>query len=362
MKNTSSSRLDALRELLQTNHCTHILVTDTVDVAYCSGFHASHVLLLISAKKALLCTDFRYRDAACALCAKNPQWQYVELPDKNYSALIEHCPAGSVAGIQSNNLTLDQYGRLRRSLKKVTFKKVSADIADCLVAKQEHEIIAMKKAAHIGDRAFARILLKLHTGITEAEAAHLLDDQCRILGSEKPSFDTMALFGARSALPHGIPGNRRLKKGDWVLFDFGCTVQGLSSDMTRTIVYGTASEKQRKIYAIVLKAQKAARDAVCAGALASDVDACARTIIADAGYGELFGHATGHGVGRRVHESPRVSSANTKPLPENSVITIEPGIYIPGFGGVRIEDMVAVRHYRGEVLTQSPRELIELGV
>jgi Xaa-Pro aminopeptidase len=362
MKKKVPSRLDALRMLIRSGQCTHILITDVVDVEYCCGFRASHALLLVSKSNALLCTDFRYRSVAQTLCKKNPEWTYVELPNKNFTALAEYCSAGSIVGIQSNVLTLDQYDRLKKALKKVTFIKVSAHIASVFVTKSETEIASIKKAAHIGDKGFSYILQQLKTGITESDVARLLDEQCRMLGSEKPSFDTMVLFGARSALPHGVPEARRLKKGDWVLFDFGCTVNGLASDMTRTVVFGSANARQHSIYAIVFKAQQQARSAVRAGAVAADVDACARNIITAAGYGDQFGHATGHGVGLRIHELPRVSATNKTPLQERAVITIEPGIYLPDFGGVRIEDTVVVRETGCDVLTRSSRRLIEVSV
>jgi Xaa-Pro aminopeptidase len=226
--------------------------------------------------------------------------------------------------------------------------------------KTGREIALMKQAAHIGDAALSRTLPLLKEGMTEREAAFLLEDHCRRLGSEKPSFDTIALFGERSALPHGTPTQRRIRKGDWVLFDFGCTVGGFASDMTRTAVFGPASPRQKKIYGIVFEAQQKAREAVREGARASSVDACARGIIEAAGWGDNFGHATGHGVGRRVHEPPRISRTNKSPLEAGAVITIEPGIYIPKFGGVRIEDMAVVRKDHGEILTDAPRELREI--
>ena len=168
-------------------------------------------------------------------------------------------------------------------------------------------------------------------------------------------------LGRRAALPHGIPSDARLAAGDWVLCDFGCTVQGFMSDMTRTFVMGRASARQKRIYDAVLRAQESARYAVTAGVRTSDVDKCARDVITAAGYGPLFGHATGHGVGLRVHEKPRIASSDKSILQPGTVITIEPGVYHPRFGGVRIEDMVVVKKGGGETLTASPRRLIEAG-
>jgi Xaa-Pro aminopeptidase len=196
--------------------------------------------------------------------------------------------------------------------------------------------------------------------VSEKEIAQRLVVVCRAGGSEKPSFDTIVLFGARSALPHGKPSHAQLKNGDFVLCDFGCTVNAFASDMTRTIVMGKADTRQKEIYGIVLAAQKAARSHVQEGVMARYVDKCARDFIAGAGFGEYFGHATGHGVGRRIHEKPRISRDNNALLKTNMVITVEPGIYIPGFGGVRIEDMVAVGRGCTAALTRFSKELIEV--
>jgi Xaa-Pro aminopeptidase len=187
----------------------------------------------------------------------------------------------------------------------------------------------------------------------------MLEDLCKKYGSEKPSFDTIVLFGPNSALPHGRPSDRKLKKGDWILFDFGCTVRGFCSDMTRTIVFGKAGDRQKQIYSIVLAAQGKAKQKIRPGIQACEIDMYARTVIDKAGYGDTFGHATGHGVGLQIHESPRLFKNNTTTLVPDMVVTVEPGIYISGFGGVRIEDMVVVTKKGYRSLTRTPRTLLE---
>lgn len=218
----------------------------------------------------------------------------------------------------------------------------------------------MRRAARIGDAAFARIVTELRPGISEHETALLLEEHCRALGSEGPSFDTIVLFGARSALPHGRPGSARLKRGDFVLLDFGCMLGGLCSDMTRTVVFGKASETQTRVYKTVLSAQTVGRKAVRAGVGVAEVDKAARDVIIAAGYGDFFGHATGHGVGRRIHEAPRVAQKSKAVLTPGAVVTVEPGIYLPDVGGVRIEDMVVVTGSGANVLTRAPRQLMEI--
>jgi Xaa-Pro aminopeptidase len=196
--------------------------------------------------------------------------------------------------------------------------------------------------------------------MTEQEAAGELEGLCRQQGSSGPSFETIVLFGPRSALPHGVPSGARLRRGDWVLMDFGCMIDGFCSDMTRTSVAGGASGRQREIYNAVLLAQAKGRDAVRAGVAASDIDKAARDSIAAHGFGDHFGHATGHGVGRRIHEAPRVASNSHVKLGDGAVVTVEPGVYIDGFGGVRIEDMVAATPGGAHLLTRSPRHLVEI--
>jgi len=190
----------------------------------------------------------------------------------------------------------------------------------------------------------------------------MLESLCQRYGSEKPPFDTIVLFGNRSALPHGEPSERKLKQGDWMLFDFGCTIQGFCSDMTRTVIMGKADNRQRQIYNVVLDALEQAKRAVYPGVTAAEVDSCARSVIEKAGYGDAFGHATGHGAGLRVHEAPRINKGSDGVLSEGMVFTIEPGIYLKGFGGVRIEDMVVVTGKGPRCLTKTSRRLLELQI
>jgi Xaa-Pro aminopeptidase len=196
--------------------------------------------------------------------------------------------------------------------------------------------------------------------MTERQVRDLLEEQCRKHGSEGPAFDTIVLFGRRSALPHGVPTNARLRDGDFVLFDFGCTIDGLRSDITRTFVKGTASARQRQVYRTVQEAQRLARRGVRARVSCATVDRLAREHIDRAGFAQCFGHATGHGVGYRIHEGPRVSATAASRLPEGCVVTVEPGIYIPSLGGVRIEDMVCVTRTGARILTGFPRRLMEI--
>jgi Xaa-Pro aminopeptidase len=356
-----TSRIAQVRKLARQRRCTHVLVSDPVDVEYLSGFRSTNAYLLIGARDTVLFTDFRYRIAAQQFCGKNSRWRFVETGEESFAAFRPFLKRGSRVGVQSESMSVDQFDRLRAQCRAAEFVRLRGALAQTLMAKLPREIASMRRAARIGDRAFAAFTKCIKRGTSEMRAVRLLDDLCRRFGSEGPSFPTIVLFGARAALPHGRPSGRKLRKGDWILCDFGCSVDGLCSDMTRTVVMGRATEKQRRVYATVFLAQREARMAVRAGAAASDVDMRARSIIEKAGYGKAFGHATGHGVGRRIHERPRLGRVDRTILLQNMVVTVEPGIYLQRWGGVRIEDMLQVTGKGGRCLTGFPRSLIEIG-
>jgi len=325
-----------------------------------SGFVSTNAYLLVSRNANLLCTDFRYEYAARALCRRNPVWRPHIVSQSDFTFLRPLVPEGSTLGVQSEHLTMDAFESLRAALPRVAFVRLRSAISELAILKDASEIATMARCAHIGARALRQTLQSLELGITERDARDLLEQHCRELGSEGPAFDTIVLFGRRAALPHGVPGAARLRPGDFVLFDFGCTLRGVRSDMTRTFVKGRASAEQRRMYAVVQRAQRAARRGVRAGVRAADVDRLARSEIERAGYGDAFGHGTGHGVGYRIHEAPRIASRGSAHLWADSVVTIEPGIYIRSQGGIRIEDMVHVTRDGARVLTRFPRELIEV--
>lgn len=357
MKNT---RLEESKRLLTITGCSHLLISDTIDVEYISGFKSSNAAVIISKRKNVLLSDFRYKAAADLFCNLHPEWKFVQVKERFFDTIAKHVPDESVLGYQSDFVTVDNFTELKKSLKKVKLKSVSKGISSLSLVKNETELDLMRRAAEIGDSALKKLQSFIKPGVTEIEVARKLEIYCNELGSEKPSFDTIVLFGKRAALPHGKPQNITLKKGDWILIDFGCTVGGYCSDITRTFVCGKASGLQKKIYGIVYEAQGRARCAARAGISSKSLDSVARSYIQKEGYGKEFGHALGHGVGIRVHERPRVSPLVDEMLVENCVVTIEPGIYIAESGGVRIEDMMVLHKENGTELTNFPRELLEL--
>ena len=226
--------------------------------------------------------------------------------------------------------------------------------------KTPEELKLLRKAEAIGDKAFSDILNILKPGMTELEVAAELEYSMKKNGATGLSFDTIAASGINSSMPHAIPGTKKLENGDFLTMDFGCLYEGYCSDMTRTVVIGKASDEQKKIYNIVLKAQTEAVSGIRAGLKCIDVDRIARSIIEEAGYGRYFGHGLGHSVGLYIHESPALNTRDETVLVEGMIETIEPGIYIPGFGGVRIEDMGAVTKDGYDNFASSPKELIEI--
>lgn len=354
------NRFHALQEFLKSSSTEWVLITDSISVRYLSGFSSSNVALLCSLETNYLLTDFRYQEAAETFCADSV-WHFVPLKKGLAVTLSGLVSKETSISFQSNYVTIDQFEAWQEELPQVTFTGASKQINRLFSPKQDEELSAIADAAAIADKAYRQIRRELVPGISEYDAARRLDDVCREFGSEGPSFDTIMLFGSRSALPHGVPSKEViLQKGDMVLTDFGCTVQGFCSDMTRTTYCESLTEKQNEIYTIVLNAQLAGKDALHPGVKVSEIDGVVRKIIDDAGYGDYFGHGTGHGVGLRIHESPAVNAKDTTVLTEGMVVTVEPGIYLPDVGGVRIEDLMVITTDGARSLSHSGRELQEL--
>jgi Xaa-Pro aminopeptidase len=353
-------RLKSVRECLHTNKCSYLLITEPADVEYISGFRSSNAAVLFSSREKILFSDFRYKSSAELFLGKNPEWKFVLAKESLYSSITEYFKPGDVVGFQSDTLSVDTFTRLKKTAKKVTFEPLSGTISGLFVSKSTKEIQCIRNAAVIADKSFNELLKIVKPEMTEIEAARKLELFCLQNGSEGPSFDTIVLSGSHSALPHGKPGNNKLGSGKFILIDFGCKYKGFCSDMTRTFVIGSASSQMKKMYTTVLDAQLLACENARAGIFTDHLDKIARDVIAEAGFGEHFGHALGHGVGLRIHEQPRVSPHTHVLLETGSVVTIEPGIYIPGSGGVRIEDMVVLSDKKTDIITSTPKELLIL--
>lgn len=338
-----------------------VLITDPFNMRYLSGFRGGEGMLCLSKNRRVLITDSRYTEAA----RKESDFQVIEENrEHRRGQILAECmeeDGAEIVGYEDCSLRCREFEDLRKALPAVKeWVPLGGSIDRLRRIKTPEEQELLQRAEAIGDAAFAELLKVLRPGMTELEAAAELEYQMKKHGASGFSFDTIMASGANSSMPHAVPGTKKLETGDFVTMDFGCLYEGYCSDMTRTVVLGRASEKQREIYDTVLRAQKAALDVIRAGMTGSEVDRAARRIIEEAGYGQCFGHGLGHSVGLFIHEEPRLSPADDTVLEAGMSETVEPGIYLPGFGGVRIEDLVIVTEDGCRNLTRSPRELIEL--
>lgn len=265
-------------------------------------------------------------------------------------------PLPDTFGIEEKSLIVQRYFALRDLLPQVNFVSINSIIQKMIVLKDQKEIDKMNEAGRLADQALAFGFQALNVGVSEQEVVASIEYQMKKLGVDQMSFSTMVLFGDHAASPHGVPGDRQLKDGELVLFDLGVDINGYTSDVSRTVVFGEVSEEIKTIYQIVLQAQKAAQNFVKPGVKISQVDAEARRIIKEAGYGEYFTHRLGHGLGKSVHENPSISSDNEEMIKEGMCFSIEPGIYIEGKVGIRIEDCIHVTENGAEPFTHTNKE------
>ncbi len=351
-----------ITEILK-NNSTAILISSPQNRRYFTEFSSSDGYLVIMKNDAVFFTDSRYTEAAQkAISACKTQGltrvskeikEYLQ--DNNIEKIL----------VERDNLTVGEFEALKVALSPVKItasKALEKKISALRAVKNKEEIKCIKQAQKIAENAFNHILKFIKPGVTEKEIALELDFYMLSHGAESISFETIAVTGAKTSMPHGVPDNTVVKKGDFVTMDFGAVYKGYHSDMTRTVAVGEVSSEQRKVYEIVLEAQLKGLNALKCGVSCKQADAAARNVIESAGYGGYFGHGTGHGVGIEIHEGPNLSPRSESVLKVNNVVTVEPGIYIPGKFGVRIEDMARIKRNGYENLTKSPKELIILDV
>lgn len=357
-------RINALRRRFRALGVANFLVTRLSNVRWLCGYSGSNGVLLVTRRDACFITDGRYANQAREQVRDARIFIYSGCNTIADSFVREMKSNREIKfrgriGVEAI-MTVDFYGRLRRTFPKSGLVETENIVEDLAMCKEKYEIDAIRRAVEITDEVLASVLPMVKPGVTEIELAAEIAYRHMKLGAAKNSFETIVASGPRSALPHGIATDRKIEKGDLVTFDMGCFYNGYPSDMTRTFVVGKASPEQRKIYEIVREAQKRATEAALPGAMCSEVDGVARNIITRAGYGDNFSHGLGHGLGLEVHARPGLSKVSKTRLKPGMVVTIEPGIYIEGFGGVRIEDDVLITEDGNEVLNKSPRELMEL--
>ncbi len=338
--------------------CDGILLTSPYNMRYFSGFSGGEGAVWISETTRMVFTDSRYSEQA-----QNEAKYFAVKETNNWT--YEICEVAREENaktiiFEDSDLSAAMYLSLSEKIENAEFCRGSQKLNTLRMVKNDKELDLMQKAENIACRAFDRIVNFIKPAMSEKTVAAELEYYIRQEGGDGPAFETIAISGARCSLPHGVPTDKIIEKGDFVTMDFGASVQGYCSDMTRTVVVGKATEKQKEIYSIVKKAQQAGLEFIRAGITGKEADAVARGIIESEGYGEYFRHSLGHGVGLLIHELPNLSPKSDIVLQENMVVTCEPGIYIPGFGGVRIEDMICVKNDGNLNFTVYPKELIEL--
>ncbi len=338
------------------------IIFNPVNITYLSGFTGHAATLLITAESNFLITDYRYFEQAQSqafeidvICRDRANQNLGYLVNK---LLVENAVNGLY--FEADHISFSQWQGLLQEMSVDDVQPLSRAIEDLRYFKSEDEINHIQKAASIADQALENMLPLVKANVTERDLATELEYQMSLLGSEEMSFATILVFAERSALPHGIPGNRKLKNGDLILIDFGAVHQGYHSDMTRTYVYGKANEQQKEIHKLVSIAQQAAIDAIEVGVTGEFLFRQSEEVLLASPYAKYRGEGLGHGLGLDLHEFPFMGKGCDLKIEPGCVITIEPGIYIPGWGGVRIEDDITVSKDGIKILNKAPRELLEL--
>ncbi|PYO33221.1 MAG: Xaa-Pro dipeptidase [Gemmatimonadetes bacterium] len=355
-------RQEALAGALSAAGLDGLLVTSRANIRYLTGFSGSAALVAVTRGDVLLVTDFRYDEQARAEAGAvaRVEVESTSVWDRFFTELATLGPLGAV-GYEAHALTVQDAERFTQAGQAWRWTATRDLVERLRAAKGPGEVAAIREAAELAGAALQDTLTQVRVGMTELEVAGVLEGALRRLGSEGHPFSTIVASGPRTALPHARSSRRAVAKGEWLLLDFGAQVDGYCADITRTLVVGArATERQRALYELVAEAERRARECVRAGMTGREADALARDVIEARGFGEAFGHSLGHGLGLEVHEAPRLSKTNADPLPAGAVVTIEPGVYLAGQGGVRIEDDVHLSATGPVLLSDGRTELLEL--
>ena len=362
----AAGRLAALRRRLHDDEAPAVLVTDPSNLNYLTGFEdvidpGIHAACLVTTDSARFYTDTRYIDAAAeAAAAEGGEWEVVVQRDDLY---VEICADLHARGTESllveSSIPYGRFAFISEQFRGAV-RAVDQYVAQIRQVKEPAEVERIARAAAIADAAFQDVLEVIKPGITERELALELEFLMRRAGSEEMPFPIIVAAGPNGAHPHAIPGDRALARGDLAVIDFGARIGGYCSDVTRTVCVGAASEEQRRLYHAVLAANEAGLAAVRSGVPCVEADRAARDVLEEAGLGEYFTHGLGHGVGLDVHEVPTVGRRSHESLRAGQVVTVEPGVYVSGMGGARIEDLVVVTEAGYRLLSHAPKQLIEV--
>jgi Xaa-Pro aminopeptidase len=356
--NRQRARRHALRAHLAEADLAALLVTKRANVRYLTGFAGSYGALLLLHDRTLLFTDHRYEQHASS---RVEEAELVMAPGDLIGAVAGVLgPLDEGLGFEPDGLSWGDGQRLRARLRGRAVVPAPPMVEELREVKDETEIASIAEAARLGSETFDELLGALRPGVTEREVAIELELGMRRRGAEGLAFDSIVAFGEQAAEPHHRPADRPLRRGDLIKLDFGARVDGYCSDMARTVVLGPASERQRELHEVVRGAQEAGLAAVRPGVSGAAIDRACREVIGRAGLGDAFSHPSGHGIGLEIHEAPRVRVGANGRISTGTPVTVEPGVYLPGFGGVRIEDLAVVRPGGHDVLTTATKELLEL--
>jgi Xaa-Pro aminopeptidase len=350
-------RLERMRQQMLEEKIDAYVLIRPENIRYLSGFSGGEATLYITFEKAILLTDFRYIEQAIA---QAPEFEIMNTGHDHYAFLAEIGQKAQRVGFEGDFVTYVGFGKLKDAFPQADLLSLPNLVSYLRSVKDKSEIELIRQAVRIADDAFTEVLQTIEIGQTEAEIGLALEFSMRRAGASGGSFEFIVASGFRSAMPHGVASLKQIKFGELLTMDFGAIYKGYCSDITRTVFLGEPEDKHREVYEIVLAAQRAGIKAVAPGRTGKEVDAVARNLITEAGYGDYFGHGLGHSVGLAIHEGPNLNIREERLLEPGMVITVEPGIYIQDWGGVRIEDIVLVTENGCEVLTQAPKEFIIL--
>ena len=350
-------RIAQLREQLNQHRLDVFLISSLTHIRYLFGFTGSNALAAVTPDRCLVITDKRYREqvkheVTGADIAIADQDLFVPLNDKL------SLQKGMRLGFEAAYLSFKQFSHLQKLFKSIQLVATENILERITLARLPHEVDYTRKACEISRAAWEAVLPCLRPGVSELDVAAEISYQCKKRGAERDAFEPIVASGWRSALPHGTASRKTLQRGDLVVIDFGCCYSGFNSDITRTVCIGKPTPEQRRMYEAVKEAQQRALDALQAGMKAVDLDQVAREHLKSAGYDKAFSHSLGHGLGLEVHSKPKIGPKSKDTIPADSIITVEPGVYIPEIGGVRIEDDVFVSSWGPEILTRIDRELL----
>ncbi len=345
---------------MERENLSAFLVTHLPNIRYLCGFTGSHALLILGRERCTIISDGRYQEQISREVVGADFVLQGQRRDSVATAeTLKDYPSGKV-GFESRHLSVALHTTLVEACTDRDFVPLTEWIEELRLTKEEGEIDSIRRALEIAERAFEQVLGDIREGMEERELAHILEDRMWREGAEKESFETLALFGARTSLPHGKPGKTVLVKGNPILMDFGCAWEGYCSDITRTVFLGDPGDEFRAAYRAVWESQNAAVQVIRSNVPCRDPDVTARMVLQKHRRADQFMHSLGHGVGLEIHEIPRLSPTEERTLLEGMVITVEPGVYVPDWGGIRIENMVVVRSDGAEVLNGSSTECIVL--